>query len=245
MIPDWLHLLSIALILTGLASFLILLAIVIYRPQHMAVMNFVWPITGLYAGPLALWGYFRYGWLAREDIARAAMERDEPMPHKEKTPFFASVGKGTTHCGAGCSIADIIAETIAYLFPVVAVYFGYEILFSEKIFAVWIFDYVLALIIGIAFQYASIKPMNPDMSPGKALAAAAKADILSLTAWQVGMYGFMAFAHFLIFGAVIGVAINPSMPEFWASMQIAMICGFFTAYPVNRWLISKGLKERM
>lgn len=245
MIPDWLHLLSVALILTGLVSFLILLAVVAYRPQHMAVMNLVWPITGLYAGPLALWGYFRYGWLARDDIAKAAMERDEPMPHKEKTPFYAAVGKGATHCGAGCTIADIIAETIAYLFPVVAIVFGYEILFSEKIFAVWIFDYVLALVIGIAFQYASIKPMNPDMSRMNALFAAAKADILSLTSWQVGMYGFMAIAHFLVFGAIIGVTIDPSMPEFWASMQIAMVCGFCTAYPVNRWLISKGLKERM
>ncbi|MER0238040.1 DUF4396 domain-containing protein [Fulvimarina sp. MAC8] len=245
MIPDWLHLLAIILILAGLLSSLILLAIVIYRPQHMAVMNFVWPITGLYAGPLALWGYFKYGWLARDDIARAAMENDKPMPHMEKTPFFASVGKGATHCGAGCTIADIIAETVAFLFPAVAIVFGYETLFSEKIFAVWIFDYILALIIGIAFQYASIKPMNPDMSRGGALKAAIKADILSLTAWQVGMYGFMALAHFVLFGALIGVAIDPSTPEFWASMQIAMICGFLTSYPVNRWLISKGLKERM
>lgn len=32
---------------------------------------------------------------------------------------------------------------------------------------------------------------------------AVKADTLSLTAWQVGMYGYMvAFAHFLIFGEI-------------------------------------------
>ena len=28
-------------------------------------------------------------------------------------------------------------------------------------------------------------------------------------------------------------------------MQIAMICGFVTAYPVNWWLIRAGLKEKM
>jgi hypothetical protein len=29
------------------------------RPQKMMIMNFVWPITSIYFGPGALWGYFR------------------------------------------------------------------------------------------------------------------------------------------------------------------------------------------
>jgi len=28
-------------------------------------------------------------------------------------------------------------------------------------------------------------------------------------------------------------------------MQIAMLCGFATCYPVNWWLIRTGIKERM
>ena len=28
-------------------------------------------------------------------------------------------------------------------------------------------------------------------------------------------------------------------------MQIAMLCGFATSYPVNWWLIRAGIKERM
>ena len=28
-------------------------------------------------------------------------------------------------------------------------------------------------------------------------------------------------------------------------MQLAMVLGFFTAWPMNRWLVSKGLKEKM
>jgi hypothetical protein len=28
-------------------------------------------------------------------------------------------------------------------------------------------------------------------------------------------------------------------------MQIAMVVGFATAYPVNWWLIARGIKERM
>jgi hypothetical protein len=34
-------------------------------------------------------------------------------------------------------------------------------------------------------------------------------------------------------------------PRYWLLMQIAMICGFFTSYPVNRWLIRSGLNETM
>ncbi|MHB1568375.1 MAG: DUF4396 domain-containing protein [Solirubrobacteraceae bacterium] len=31
----------------------------------------------------------------------------------------------------------------------------------------------------------------------------------------------------------------------WFMMQIGMIIGFFTAWPVNAWLIRKGWKEKM
>ena len=40
-----------------------------------------------------------------------------------------------------------------------------------------------------------------------------------------------------------GVTIEPNIAEFWASTQIAKIAGFVTAYPVNWWLIRKGIKE--
>lgn len=33
--------------------------------------------------------------------------------------------------------------------------------------------------------------------------------------------------------------------EFWFMMRLAMICGFLTSYPVNWWLVSCGIKERM
>jgi hypothetical protein len=42
------------------------------------------------------------------------------------------------------------------------------------------------------------------LSVGQGLLAAIKADTLSLTAWQVGMYGFMALAHFGIFEHALG-----------------------------------------
>lgn len=38
--------------------------------------------------------------------------------------------------------------------------------------------------------------------------AAIKADTLSLTAWQIGMYGFMAFAYFYLFRDFVGVPLR-------------------------------------
>ena len=244
MLPQWIHVLAIAMLAVGIVSAAVIAIDVVRHPQHMTIMNFVWPITGLYAGPLAVWSYRVYGRLARDDIASKPMQEDRPMPHKAQTPFAAKVGKGATHCGAGCTLGDIIAETLVFLVPAVAVWFGYKSIFADKIFAVWIVDYILAFVIGVGFQYATIKPMN-DISSGKALIAAIKADTLSLTSWQVGMYGGMAILYFGVFRAPYGVTIEPNMAEFWASMQIAMIAGFVTAYPVNWWLIRKGIKEAM
>ncbi len=107
-------------------------------------------------------------------------------------------------------------------------------------FGSWALDYVLAFLFGIAFQYFTITPMK-KLSRAQGLVAALKADTLSLTAWQVGMYGWMAVAMFAIFGHEL----EKTGPVFWFMMQVAMLAGFLTSYPVNRWLIRKGIKEAM
>jgi hypothetical protein len=58
--------------------------------------------------------------------------------------------------------------------------------------------HVLALGFGISFQYFTIAPMR-GLGFRDGIKAAFKADTLSLTAWQVGMYGWMAIAVFVIF----------------------------------------------
>lgn len=98
---------------------------------------------------------------------------------------------------------------------------------------------MFAFLFGIAFQYFTIKPMK-NLSVGKGLVAALKADALSLTAWQVGMYGWMAIVIFVLFGEI-----PKTNPAFWFMMQIAMVAGFLTSYPANWWLLKKRIKERM
>jgi hypothetical protein len=244
MIPTWLHVLAVFALLGATICALVIALDVIRHPQHMWIMNVVWPITALFAGPISLWGYFSYGRLATDATAKAAMARDQQPPSKTLTPFPVMVAKGAAHCGSGCTLGDIIAEGLAFGFPAIAVWFGWHTIFDEKMFAVWILDFIVAFVIGIVFQYFTIAPMR-GLGLADGLVAAVKADTLSLTAWQIGMYGFMAVAQFYLFRARLGVKLEADMAEFWFMMQIAMLCGFITAYPVNWWLIRAGLKEKM
>lgn len=127
-----------------------------------------------------------------------------------------------------------------FAFPAVAAIFGFNSLFRHRIFVTWIADFIFAYAFGIAFRYFTIAPMR-GLSFGKGLVAAIRADMFSLSAWQIGMYTFMAIAHFLTFRE----GLQTDTYEFWFMMQVAMICGFATSYPVNWWLLRKGIKEKM
>ncbi len=226
--PTWLVALSVTSLLLAAGCAVWMAADVWRRPQQMAVMNVVWPVTALFGSVAALWFYRRHG--------RAGADEDPAMP--------VSVGKGALHCGAGCTLGDIVAETFAFLVPAVLVAFGYPGLFSERMFAVWVLDFLVAFVIGIAFQYFAIAPMR-GLGVRDGIVAAVKADALSLTAWQVGMYGLMAVLVFGVFRPVFGSQPAASSPVFWFAMQLAMLAGFATAYPMNWWLVRSGVKERM
>ena len=229
----WLMTIAWLAIASGILSSLIIIAdILAGHRQHMAVMNVVWPVTGLYAGPLALLAYFTVGRLSTHHAMQAAKERGEEPPAKRK-PFRQSVALAATHCGAGCTLGDLLVEGVILSFVSFT-------LFGHHIFGAWVIDYIAAFLLGIAFQYFTIKPMK-NLSPGKGLVAALKADSLSLTAWQVGMYGWMAVATFAIFGHEL----PKDGPVFWFMMQIAMVAGFLCAFPVNWWLVRSHIKEKM
>lgn len=228
----WLYILSItSLILSATCAIWVVLDLLAGHKQHMWIMNVVWPITALYAGPLALIAYYKVGRLSTHHTMMTAKERGEEPPGKKK-PFWQMVAVGSSHCGGGCTLADIVGEWALFLFPLT--------LFGMKMFGAWAVDYMLALLFGIFFQYFTIAPMR-DLSFAKGMVAAAKADFFSLTAWQVGMYGWMAIATFVIFGHEI----EKTNPVFWFMMQIAMLAGFLTSYPVNWWLLRAGIKEKM
>lgn len=197
-----------------------------YR-QQMGVMEAVWPVTALYFGPAAVAAYRAWG---RPRTHRRQREHGEPSD----MPGYATTALGVSHCGAGCTLGDIVAE-----FAV----FGLGLTIGGiALPAEYVGDYVLALALGIGFQYFAIAPMR-GLGPRKGLLAAAKADVLSLTAFEVGLFGWMALMFFVFFPAPHHL--HPNDPVYWFLMQIGMIAGFFTAWPVNTWLIRAGIKEAM
>lgn len=241
MLPLWLHWLSLAALLLGLGSAVIVAADEVRRPQHMAVMNLVWPLVSLFAGPLALWGYFRFGVMKSHAAMQAARAAGRTPP---KTPRPVMTAIAASHCGSGCTLGDLLAETLAYFVPGVLAWFGLGTLFGDKIFAAWVLDFVLAYLIGIVFQYFTIAPMR-GLGVWAGIVAALKADTLSLAAWQIGMYAVMALGQFVLARPALGRPLDAAMPEFWFLMQIAMLAGFAASYPVNGWLLRAGLKEEM
>ncbi|MDR8732308.1 DUF4396 domain-containing protein [Burkholderia pseudomultivorans] len=231
--PPWLHALSVAWIVTGVTCAGIVAADEAKYPQRAWIMNLVWPLTTLFGTVIWLAAYWTWG----RNIARDAHQT-------AARSFPVAVIKGTNHCGAGCTLGDIIVEWAALVFPTLAVWFGWHSIFAEKTFAVWILDFVMAFALGIVFQYFGIKAMQ-NLSIAEGLRAALKADIASITAWQIGMYGLMAIIQFLWFRSAYGGTAPVDSPEFWFAMQLAMLAGFATSYPINWWLIRTGVKEKM
>ena len=197
-----------------------------YR-QPMGIMEAVWPVTALYFGPAAVAAYRAWG---RPRSRRWQREHGDPPDE----PGYAVTATGVAHCGAGCTLGDIIAEFAVFgLGATVA---------GLTLGAEYAGDYLAALGLGIVFQYFAIAPMR-GLSPRKGLIEAAKADVASLTAFEVGLFGWMALMTFVFFPAPHHL--HPDSPVYWFLMQVGMIAGFFTAWPVNIWLIRAGIKEAM
>jgi hypothetical protein len=197
----------------------------------MWIMNVVWPVTALYSGPLGVWAYYRMGRLSTKQHVHREMGHGEEKPGERK-PSWQQVAVAATHCGSGCTVGDIAAEWVLVAAPLV--------LFGRRLYGSWVVDFLFAYALGIVFQYFTIAPMC-HLSVDKGILAAVRADTLSLVAWQVGMYGWMAVAVFLIFCHEL----KPTDSVFWFMMQVGMLCGFLASYPVNWWLLTRGWKEKM
>jgi len=230
--PRWLIALSWIELAVGVAGALRIASDILVRGyrQPMPVMDWVWPITALYLGPVAVWGYGYWG-RTRSPRWIASQPPSAPLP---ADPPWVSTAIGVSHCGAGCTLGDIAAEFTIFGFGLTIA--------GQRIFADYAGDYLAAVALGLVFQYFAIAPMR-GLGVRDGILAAAKADIASLSAFEVGLFGWMALMTYVFFPAPHHLL--PSSPVYWFGMQIGMVIGFITAYPVNAWLIRTGVKEAM
>ncbi len=256
--PHWLTILSWVALALGFASALVILVdeLVLGYRQHMPIMNLVHPVTALYWGPVWLWLYFTRGrrasrrweheraeWMLR-DSARAseAKEGGELLEARGESTGGSDIrpwhiGNAVSHCGAGCTLGDICGEWLVFALGIdwFGTWSGHQL--PEEL----LLDFVFAWAFGVVFQYFTIAPMTGETGP-RGVWRAIRVDSASIVAFQLGLFGWMA-VYMLVIWPHHGITIDS--PGFWFQMQIGMILGYFTAWPVNRWLVANGIKEKM
>ncbi len=207
------------------------------NPQSMRIMSAVWILTALWGSVFGLVAYFAFGREKRISMPMGDMNgmkmSDKMKMNMPSRPKWQAVTLSTLHCGAGCTLADILGSLFLVAVPVT--------LFGSALVGGWVFTYILALIAGIYFQFRAIREMS-DMPTSTIIKKALKADFLSLTAWQVGMYGWLYFSMFHL----KCIAPHATLTwDFWFAMQQAMLAGFILALPMNYLLIRCGVKSAM
>lgn len=167
------------------------------------------------------------------DMEAADLGQSAPAQHAcqpSSRPFWATVTSGVFHCGAGCVLGDIVGEWLVY---------GTGATIDGRM--VWpelLIDYAFALLFGIVFQYFSIAPMSGQWGP-TTFWRAAKADVASLTSFEVGAFAWMIAFQVGMFGDKLDM----SSWTYWWLMQVGMCLGVVTAWPANWWLLRHNIKE--
>jgi hypothetical protein len=235
--PEWLHILS--WLYLGLCTCIAVWMIFDFLHGHrqkMWIMHLVWPITAMYFGPVAVWMYLRTLPVSTVSSSHPDEQTVRNMEKMEATREQVSIA--VFHCGAGCTLGDVIGESVLLVLGGTALTFIGGSDFATKL----VVDFLLAYVFGIFFQYFTMVPMR-GLTPGKGILQSMRADTVSIVAFEVGMFAWMALTRFVFFPEP--TRIHPAMAVFWFMMQIAMVIGFATSYPANWWLLRKGWKEKM
>ena len=236
-IQEWLPLLAwLSLATCFCCALFIIVDMLRGNHQKMWIMHLVWPMTALYFGPFAVWSYQR----TRPVSLAMGREPDNASSEemKEMEPTREQVATAVFHCGAGCTLGDVLGEAGLFAIGGGALSFIAGSEFATKL----VVDFILAYILGVFFQYFTIVPMR-GLPFGKGVLAAMRADTVSIAAFEVGMFAWMAITRFVLFPEPH--RIYPNMAVYWLMMQIAMVVGWATSYPANVWLLRKGWKEKM
>jgi hypothetical protein len=150
----------------------------------------------------------------------------EPAPgtHEQFIRPLWKQGVGSTvHCVAGDATGIILAAALTATL-------GY---------AMWIdsiVEYVAGFSFGLLiFQSLFMKDML-GLSYLGAIRATFVPEWLSMNMMATGMFSTVALL-------MMGRAMQPSEPLFWAVMSLGVIVGFTTAYPVNVWMVARNMKH--
>lgn len=216
--PAWVTILG--WVVTGIG---VLLAIVIladvylggYR-QPMWAMELVWAITAVYAGPVALWAYYRWG---------------RPSTRKWQRLHGGEPDWGLPVTAAVQTIPGGAASFIGHLTAIPVVMSAGLSIGGRAVWPMIILIAVFALPLLTAFEYRSLSWADDASSVGRRLRAALWISMLAILAFDVGMGAAMLLVAFVLGYSHASVA-------FWLVMWAGMWLGFVTAYPIVRRILA-------
>ena len=154
----------------------------------------------------------------------------EPLPGTHEQYVAArwrQVLGSTMHCAAGDGLGIVAGAVIGAFLHVSAVT-----------------DFLLEYGLGFGFGWAYFQAFAMrDMAGGsylRSLQSTFLPELLSMNLLMAGMEPTMR----LLMDSLEGAG-DPLNPAFWFVMSMSLIVGFLLAYPMNWWLVAKGMKHGM
>jgi len=215
---------ALPFLVLGVCTALMILKDLFRHPHPVAVMNIIWPFTGLY---MPFIGWIVWWYLGRKPSQQqklALLVSQKIRSNASWQTIFIS----TSLSAAACIFGDIMTIPIVTLLKHFAI--------NPTIGMQALICVIASLFMGLLFQFLAIRQREKH-SFGSALLLALKTEIFPLLIFQLGIFIFMALA--LKF--VLNEQVNPLVAAFWFMLQLAIMIGFIFSWPANHFLIKRGL----
>ncbi len=181
------------------------------------VMKWGFVLVTLYMGPIGLLLY--------------VLADKEPAPHTHEA-FVAPLWKqgvgSTVHCVAGDATGIILAAAVTAVLGV-------------PMWADLLVEYVAGFLFGLLIFQALFMRAIMGGTYAENVRRSFIPELVSMNAMMTGMAPVMIV---LMMGRDMR-AMEPTQLAFWGAMSAAVLVGLIVAYPVNVWMVDKGLKHGM
>ena len=179
------------------------------------VMKWGFVLVTLYMGPIGLLLYVM------------ADKEPEPGGHEDFIKPLWKQGVGSTvHCVAGDATGILVAAAVTALAGL----------------PMWIdliVEYVAGFLFGLLIFQALFMRKTMGGSYAENVRRSFLPELISMNCMMAGMAPVMIY---LMMGRDMR-AMWPGEPLFWVVMSLGIIAGFAIAYPVNVWMVSRGMKH--
>ena len=141
------------------------------------------------------------------------------MDHASGASLNRLAAQATTHCLTGCAIGEVLGLVIATKLG-----WGNEASIAIAVVLAYIFGYTLTL-----------RPLlRSGLAVGAALGIAFAADTVSITVMEI-----VDNAVIVLVPGAMEASVTSGL--FWGALVLGLALAWIAAFPVNRWLIARGL----